>query len=71
MSGAIDSFIDLTSDNEDVVMVSSQDEETEKKFATTDHQHAHLFRLLSWNIDGLSRPSRAFRTPEVINLILK
>ncbi|VDD79721.1 unnamed protein product [Mesocestoides corti] len=51
--------IDLTSDNEDV----AEDE------MSVDQQHAHLFRLLSWNIDGLSTKSREFRTPSVVSLI--
>lgn len=38
---------------------------------TTDRQHAHLFRVLSWNIDGLSTQSRHFRTPAVVTLIEK
>nr|CDS25356.1 traf and tnf receptor associated protein [Hymenolepis microstoma] len=70
-SSTMNSVIDLTSDNEEVMVVSSEDEVTEEKFETTDHQHAHLFRLFSWNIDGLSKESLSFRTPEVINLILK
>ncbi|VDO13624.1 unnamed protein product [Rodentolepis nana] len=70
-SDSLETVIDLTSDNEDVMVVSSGDEAKEKKFDTTDRQHAHLFRLLSWNIDGLSKESLSFRTPEVINLILR
>lgn len=63
------SIIDLTvSDNEDEEMVPAVGD-TSYDFGTTDLQHAHLFRLLSWNIDGLSIPSVGFRTPEVIKLI--
>ncbi|VDN16218.1 unnamed protein product [Dibothriocephalus latus] len=36
---------------------------------TSDAQHAHLFRVLSWNIDGLSEKSCIFRTEAVINTI--
>ncbi|KAM7536537.1 hypothetical protein Aperf_G00000085421 [Anoplocephala perfoliata] len=63
--------IDLTvSDKEDEEMVSVDGDTSHGgDFATTDLQHAHLFRLLSWNIDGLSSSSVGFRTPEVINLI--
>uniref|UniRef100_A0A0X3PLD9 Tyrosyl-DNA phosphodiesterase 2 n=2 Tax=Schistocephalus solidus TaxID=70667 RepID=A0A0X3PLD9_SCHSO len=36
---------------------------------TSDTQHAHLFRVLSWNIDGLSDKSCDFRTEAVIKII--
>ena len=66
--------IDLTSDTEeDEVMVVDESESTEavreEDLETVDRQHAHLFRLLSWNIDGLSVQSRDFRTPAVVDLI--
>lgn len=57
--------IDLTSDSDELV-VAKEGEETEE---VVDKQHAHLFRLLSWNIDGLSVQSRDFRTPAVVALI--
>nr|VZI02021.1 unnamed protein product [Spirometra erinaceieuropaei] len=36
---------------------------------TSDTQHAHLFRVLSWNIDGLSAKSCGFRTEAVIKTV--
>ncbi|KAL5965792.1 Tyrosyl-DNA phosphodiesterase 2 [Taenia solium] len=58
--------IDLTSDSDESIVVK-EGEDTEVE--VVDKQHAHLFRLLSWNIDGLSVQSRNFRTPAVVELI--
>ncbi|KAL5106237.1 Tyrosyl-DNA phosphodiesterase 2 [Taenia crassiceps] len=59
-------IIDLTSDSDESVVIR-EEEDMEEELA--DKQHAHLFRLLSWNIDGLSVPSRNFRTSAVVALI--
>lgn len=55
-SRASECVIDLVSDTEDDVV-------------SVDPQHASFFRVISWNIDGLSTKSRGFRTAEVLAII--
>ncbi|VDM30295.1 unnamed protein product [Hydatigera taeniaeformis] len=59
-------IIDLTLDSDESVVLNEGSDAEEE---VVDKQHAHLFRLLSWNIDGLSVQSRDFRTPAVVTLI--